>query len=337
MPRITRNIVGLAVTAAGLACSYSPHPEDGKQGCYNQECPDGYLCQSDNRCWLVGHGPGGVGGSGGTIVVGSGGVPGVGGTPGSGGIVGRGGSQGAGGIMGSGGSIGVGGISGTVVGVGGVSGAGGIVTIGGSTGAGGTTAPPNAGTVVTIADYQARGAMTGYGWIALGARDVVTDPTCSSPAGPITSDTACDDTMWSSPTAYCMSGTLPALPTPTAQSDYDLNWGIQLGINATPTNGGTLGQSFSAVAISVTGSPSAGLRAVVHRTGDAEDATYCSPISPGVSVAFTSFNTSCWDNLGTYLPATEVANLDQVGVQVPSTTSSISVQNLCVTGITFSR
>jgi hypothetical protein len=301
-----------------VACKYGPHPEDGQQECYNNECPDGYLCQGDNRCWLIGHEPSGTGG-----VI----AAGLGGDPGTGGIVGYGGSRGTGGILGRGGA------TTTVVGTGGVHGTGGVA---GSTGAGG--APPNAGTVVTIANYQAQGAMTGFGWIALGDLDSVSDPTCSSPAGPISNGVACDYTAWSSPTAYCMSGSLPALPPGAGQTDFDANWGIQIGINATPTPGGTLAQSFSGLTISVTGTPQTGLRAIAHRAGDGPKQTYCAPLNPGVPILFSSFNSQCWGGTSTvYLSAADVPYLDQLGVQVVSDTVPVKPKNLCVTGITFSR
>ncbi len=245
-------------------------------------------------------------------------------------MVGHGGNRGTGGIFGTGG------VTTTVIGTGGVHGTGGTIPVAGSTGAGGT--PPNTGTVVTIANYQTQGAMTGFGWIGLGEVDSVSDPTCNSPAGPITSSVACDDTAWSSPTTYCMSGSLPALSIGASKAEFDSNWGIQIGINATPTAGGTLGQSFTGVTISVTGTPQTGLRAIVHRSGDASNRTYCAVLSPGVPISFSSFHTECWGGTATvYLRAAEVPNLDLIGVQVVSDTVPVSAKNLCVTGITFSR
>ena len=317
---------GIAFAAIAMACTYDPHPNDGQQECYGpqKKCPDGYVCQFDRMCWTIGHSPAVSPGTGGIITIGVGGTPSVGSTIGSGGIVGYGGSQ----------------ITGSVIGYGGVAGHGGVVVAsgGGSTGLGGTTTPPNTGTVMTISNHQAQGAMTGYGWVAMGALDSVDDPTCNSPLGPITNGMTCDDTAWSSPTAYCMTGSTRALPTPTSDSDYAQNWGIQLSINATPGNpGGPLGQSFSALTVSMTGSPSTGIRVLVHRISDASGANYCASWSPGTAIPFTSFNTTCWNSLGKYLTPTDVATIDQIGVQVYSDSVPISVKNLCVTGITFAR
>jgi hypothetical protein len=229
----------------------------------------------------------------------------------TGGVTGRGGTTGYGGVVGS----------------------GGMTVVGGTTSTGGTTTPPNSGTVVSIANGQAQGAMTGFGWVALGSLDTVTDPTCDSPKGAITSAVSCDLTRWSMPNAYCVSGYIPLVG---SSSEFTSNWGIILGINCTPVTGGVLGQAFSSLTISTSGSPSSGLRVQVHRKGDPQDTTYCTNMTPGLAVSFTSLNTTCWDNKGTYLTAADVPNIENIAVSVPSSmTSSITVTGLCITGITF--
>jgi hypothetical protein len=244
-------------------------------------------------------------------------------------------------VIGSGGR-GTGGVTGYggVTGFGGVTGTGGMTGYGGATGMGGTTTPPNAGTVMTIANGQAHGAMTGSGWIAFGPLDLVTDPTCKSPAGALVSGVSCDETIWSSPSAYCVAGFIPAVPPDPTTSDWNNNWGIQIGINATPVAGGVLGQSFSAMAVSITGSPLTGLRALVHRKGDPETTSFCATIFADASYAFSQFSTTCWDaaSPGTALAAADVSNIDKIGVQVSSTVgSSITVPGLCFEGITFTK
>jgi hypothetical protein len=187
---------------------------------------------------------------------------------------------------------------------------------------------------VTIANGQAQGAMAGYGWIALGADDTVTDPTCAAPVGPISEAIGCEETVWSNPNAYCASGYLPAV---TSSADYTTNWGIQIGVNCTPVKGGVLGQSFASVSVSVGGSPQTGLRIVAHRKGDTDATTYCAAMTPGTSVPFTSFDTACWDGTGTRLTATDVPNLDHIGVQVSSGPTAVTITNLCLQGITFAK
>ena len=258
---------------------------------------------------------------------------GTGGTTGTGGMTTSPATGGIGGPMGAGGTTTAPKDAGTPP----VTGTGGT---GGSTGAGGATTPPNQGTVVSIANFQAQGAMTGFGWAAGGDLDTITDPTCDSPKGPMTSGVFCSWVLWSSATAYCAAGSIPALPASPSSTDYTQNWGIQLGINATPDSGGALGQSFTGVSISLTGAPLSGLRVIVHRKGDDVNTNYCSSlISPGETILFSSFSTTCWDttSTGTPLAVADVASLDQIGVQVPSGNAAISVKSLCITGITFIR
>jgi hypothetical protein len=332
--RVVARALGRALLGAVLAqaaCSYNPQPMDGQQACYSgtdkQACPDGYVCAGNGYCYRHGNVPVFPDGSGGEVTSSGGVVAGRGGSGGSGGVV-------ATTVMGSGGRPATGGVVAT-----GGTGRGGAVTTGGVTGTGGTTTPPNAGTVVTIANGQAQGAMTGFGWIALGSLDTVRDPTCASPAGPIVSGVPCDITQWSSTTAYCMSGNVPVVPPNPTKTDYDNNWGIEIGINATPDGTGALGQSFSSVAVTVSSaSDISGLRVSTHRLGDPDGTNYCTSLSSGVQTPFSRFNSACWDNSGTFLSAGDVAKLDKIMVSVPSTpTSAIAVDNLCITGITFAR
>jgi hypothetical protein len=332
-------VLALASAFAAIACSYDPRPADGTQQCYvaaagKQPCPNGYVCAS-GYCYSVGNEPKTPSGSGG-IVTGVGGVVGTGGiAQGSGGIIsGSGGATivvpGSGGRTGNGGIVGSGG-----KGSGGVAGSGGV---GGITSTGGTSTPPNAGNVVSFSNYQAQGAMTGFGWIALGALDTVTSPTCNSPAGNITNATPCDYTNWSSPSAYCMTGYIPAVPSGASSTDYSNNWGIEIGINATPIAGGILGQSFTSMSLTVGAAAAlSGLRVSVHRKGDGDTVSYCATLTSGAAIPFTSLNTACWDSTGSYFPSADVPNIDKIMVSVPSSSTPITVNNLCVTGITFTR
>lgn len=188
---------------------------------------------------------------------------------------------------------------------------------------------------VTFASGKAVGAMTGYGWVALGSSDLITDPTCGGTA--ITNSNPCSSsTTWSSTTALCVTGSLPAL---TATPDYTNNWGIAIGVNSADPAGGVLGQTYEFVAITVTGSPTSGLLAIAHRKGDAEATTYCAALTPGSAIAFTSFNTKCYDSPpdGIYMAAADVPNIDEIRVQVSSSTSAVTVTNFCITGITFTK
>ena len=131
-----------------------------------------------------------------------------------------------------------------------------------------------------------------------------------------------------------LSGAIPAV---TSSTDYTTHWGIELAIPPTPTTGGNLGQSFSSLTVSMTGSPQSGLRVVTHRKTDSGSTIYCATMVPGVSIPFTNFNTACWDGSGTRLAAADVANLDMLGIQIPSASSAITITNLCLLGITFAK
>jgi hypothetical protein len=331
----------LALMLAIAACSYAPQPKDGEQQCFSgtdkQRCPDGYACAYNGYCYRDGHVPD-VPGSGGGVVATGGSSPGSGGVitgrGGSGGVVtGRGGSGGSMTtlVLATGGSLGTGGILAA-----GGAGVGGVLSTGGLVGTGGSTTSPNTGTTVTFASYQAQGAMTGFGWIALGPLDSVSDPTCDDPEGPIVDGVPCAFTVWSSASKFCMTGYIPALPPNPTLADYSDNWGIEIGINATADGLGTLGQTFSSITVAVVAtSPTSVLRILVHRKGDGYDVNYCASLTPGVKLLFTALNTACWDDSGTFLTNADVPNLDKVVISVPSGASAITVEDLCITRITF--
>jgi hypothetical protein len=215
---------------------------------------------------------------------------------------------------------------------------GGTIDAGGATAGDGSTSTSTipTGTTVTFASGKAEGAMTGPGWVALGSADSITDPTCGGTA--FTSTTNCAATTWdtANPSALCMSGSVPALSA--VNPDYTDNWGVVIGVTSTAsTPSGGLGQSFSSIAITVTGSPASGLRAMVHRKGDPDTTSYCAAMTSGTAIAFTSFNTKCYDTPpdGVALTAADVPNIDEIYVDVPSITTAITVTNLCITGIAF--
>ena len=202
----------------------------------------------------------------------------------------------------------------------------------------GTGGSANIGTTVTFVSGKAVGAMSGYAWVALGASDSISSPTCGAANAIITAASGCSTTTnWSSTTAVCITGSIPALPASPTSVDYTNNWGISLGINATNPATSGLGRSFTSRTITVTGSPLTGLRATVHRLGDSDAVSYCAALTSGVPITFTSFVTDCYNATptGTKLTATDVPNIDNITVEVPSSSSLITVTNLCITGIVF--
>ena len=279
----------------------------------------------------------GTGGA--TSASGTGGTTSASGTGGATSASGTGGRTSASGTGGTTSASGTGGAT-TASGTGGAttaSGTGGTTTAsgtGGSTSAGSTPT----GKIVTFASGKGVGAMTGYGWVALGSLDTVTDPTCGPTKTPITSTAACAaDPNWSSTSSLCVSGSVPALPATPAATDYANNWGLSVGVNSSDsTTAPGLGQSPTSVTIAVSGTPSSGLRVVAHRASDPASTSYCLPYAAG-ALTLTSFVTDCYNTTptGTKLTAADIPNIDKISIQVSSTSAAITVTSLCITGITF--
>jgi hypothetical protein len=193
---------------------------------------------------------------------------------------------------------------------------------------------------VCFKDGKAEGAMTGYGWVALGMLDTLTDPTCDTDKHAITSANACTTTTnWSSSDALCITGSIPALPAMPFQSDYDNNWGIQIGVNTSEPPGVTLGKPHTSMALTVTGSPSTGLRAVLHVKGEPAGQAYCADLTSGQAIPLSKFNLECWNGdlaaPAKALSADNIPNIDKIGIQVSSTATAIQVANLCLQSIAF--
>src|SRR5262249_13322975 len=64
---------------------------------------------------------------------------------------------------------------------------------------------------------------------------------------------------------------------------------------------------------------------------------YCAPFTPGVAIAWTSFNTACWDDTGTFLsgpPTSPVLDI-QLVTSTTNTTQSCPFSNFCITKISL--
>lgn len=211
---------------------------------------------------------------------------------------------------------------------------------GGSGGGGGGVTCTAGEKQVCFKDGKAEGPMTGYGWVALGMLDVLTDPTCDTDKRAIDSAHACTTTTnWNASDALCITGTIPALPAMPFQSDYDNNWGIQIGVNTSEPPGTTLGKSHASMALTVSGSPLTGLRAIVHVKGEPAGQAYCADLTSGQAIPMSKFNLECWNGdlaaPAKALSADNIANIDKIGIQVSSTSTEIKVANLCLRSITF--
>jgi hypothetical protein len=213
-------------------------------------------------------------------------------------------------------------------------------TGGGSTTPGNCPSDPGTSGTVNFCNGRAQGSMSGWGWVAMGALDTISDPTCDTDKHAITKDAPCTtQTNWNSSDGLCINASIPALPASPVQSDYDNNWGVQIGVNTSEppaaSGGTTLGGSYTKVTMTLSGSPLTGLRAMLHRKGDNDQTTYCANMTNGTSMSITAFNTKCWDGSGTAMVAADVPNIDKVGVQVSSTASAITVSALCLKEVKF--
>ena len=138
-----------------------------------------------------------------------------------------------------------------------------------------------------------------------------------------------------------MSGTIPAVPDPATQADWDSNWGLQIGENAAEPSD-AVGDALAgakAVTFTISGLPATGLRAELHRKDDPDSLTYCvENITSGTTISLSKFNTKCWGDPTTVnLDLADLPMVDKMGVQVSSTTTAIAVQDLCIEKIEFAK
>ncbi|MGD0838228.1 MAG: hypothetical protein ABSB49_16445 [Polyangia bacterium] len=199
---------------------------------------------------------------------------------------------------------------------------------------------PGTSTTVTFANGLGVGVVSGYGWVAMGTDDTVSSPTCGSGHLPISGASPCENsTIWDEGNALCATGSVPALPTPTTSAVYAAYWGLQIGVNVKPAStSGPIGVAYRTITVNLTGSPTSGLRIELHRYGDSAGSDYCASLPvPAAPVPLTSFNTSCWDNSGTFLTTADAPNIDQISVQVTSGSSAITVDELCLDSIVLAE
>ncbi len=149
----------------------------------------------------------------------------------------------------------------------------------------------------------------------------------------ITSNLVCSDYKWPTEFGLCVSGSIPALPAEPLQSDYDINWGIMVGVNVSDIEGCNLAGTFKTVMFGLDGSPQTNLRAVVHLHRDSDQITYCAPVTSDVKIPFTSFNTECWDGSGIQLTQDDVSEIDKIGIHIVSALYEIQVPKFCLGAI----
>jgi hypothetical protein len=179
--------------------------------------------------------------------------------------------------------------------------------------------------------------MVGYGWVASGSSDSITDPTCGATKATITTAAPCAaDPNWSSTSSLCVSGSIPALPATPTQADYNANYGIVVGVNANDPSG-TLGKAFTTMTMTATGLPTGIVRAQVHVLGDPDSNSYCMTYSAS-AMTLAKFAVDCYATAPTQLiPAASIANIDKVSLEAVSGQTAVTVTSMCITGITFAQ
>lgn len=226
-----------------------------------------------------------------------------GGSPGTGGGVGTGGMKGTGGVTSTGGFSSTGGMG---------PGTGGTLGTGGSTPTGNT---------VTFASGKATGAMVGYGWVALGSADTITDPTCGATKAAITNLALC--------------ATNPNWSAADTSTEYGANYGVVVDVNA--GDPGVLGVAYTTITIAASGLPTSTVRAQVHVKGDPDGTSYCMTYSAS-AMTLAKFATDCYATAPTALiPAASIPNVDKVSLEAVSSQTATSVTSMCMTGITFGK
>ena len=149
--------------------------------------------------------------------------------------------------------------------------------------------------------------------------------------------------MWKNEGDLCISGSIPKV----VGGDYKSNWGLQIGVNtadppATAAGAGTLGKTYSTIALTYTGTvapDNKAIRAVIHLVsqGCSDDpycATICSRARRWTSPRSTpSAGASAG---GATLTAADIPNIDKIGIQISSdVTNDYTVNDFCLTGIQF--
>ncbi len=254
-------------------------------------------------------------------------------------------------------------ISASCAGSGGSGGSGGGGSGGGSGGAAGGAAGGTSGggsctagaDSVCFSSGKASGVLSGFGWIALGAFNTATSPVCDNSANgggtsePITKAKPCPSSggkaVWSGDTGLCITGSVPKVGTTPGVTgpDYTGYWGLELGTNASATEGDTVDLSkytkvsFAFDPSAVSPAPTGLIRGVIGVKGHVPaDEGYCANVQPGTAATLTVFNTKCWDGTGTNLTTDDLKNIVNMGLEITSNaTTDYTATNFCWTGVSF--
>jgi hypothetical protein len=134
-------------------------------------------------------------------------------------------------------------------------------------------------------------------------------------------------------TGACISGSVGVV----AAMNYADDWGCGIGINLnqmmgamTPVNAYTL--TGTGVTVSTSPVPSCTTARVILDSNGTT--TYCAPLTPGVEIPWSSFNTTCWNNMGTFLSGPPTSQAIKVQF-VTNTTAACPYTNFCINSVTL--
>jgi hypothetical protein len=117
--------------------------------------------------------------------------------------------------------------------------------------------------------------------------------------------------------------------------DYADDWGCGIGVNLNQAMGSmtTFPLVLTGTGVTVYTSPIPACttaRVILDQNGAVPG--YCAVLTPGVEIPWSSFNTACWDDSGTFLTGPPSSQALRVQF-VASTMQACSFSNFCVTGI----
>ena len=221
-----------------------------------------------------------------------------------------------------------------------------VASTGGTTGAatGGTKA--STGTSTAAQNIFTVGPFTGAGWVAGGTVDGTSSTALlTSFTNPTISGTT---QTFTNLTNLCMSATIPALQScsaagvtcsatekTAASKNYSEDWGGELAINTTTTEGTPKGTAFSNIAVTYTGTVTPASAPVRLQLQLADKSVYCyNGYSSGLQIALKDLVLNCWDTASTTtLSSANTANVTSVQLSVASGAAAVTIANLCMTNI----
>jgi hypothetical protein len=141
--------------------------------------------------------------------------------------------------------------------------------------------------------------------------------------------------------SLCISGNVMALPAMPTPADYSNDWGCGIGVNLNQAMATMMGQmtpkmpytlTGTGVTVTVSNLPSCTTARVVLDQNGATPA-YCAPLTSGVEIPWSAFNTACWDGSGTSLSGPPSSQA--IKVQFVTGMTACTFTDFCITDISL--